>query len=101
MKNSSSIVAQPATRPQFLAENRGLPETSPLFPGDRVTAQLCGDLITGTIQLPAPEALAGTELRGAEFAYYRDGVWRVELLGDDGQIICCHSDQCEAVGGAA
>ena len=99
-QNYSSIVAQPATRPPSLAENRGLSETSPLRPGDRVTASIFSDLISGTVQLPHPEVLFGAAQRGAEFAY-NDRIWRVEFLADDGSLVCCHRDLCRAAGGVA
>jgi hypothetical protein len=80
----------------FYSEN----QKTCLNPGDRVTAHVCGDFITGTVQIPDPDVLFGAAQRGAEFAYYRDRVWRVEFLADDGSLVCCHSNQCQAAGDA-
>jgi hypothetical protein len=95
-----TILAHPRESRKPLAGNRGLFETSPLHSGDRVTATIFSDLITGTVQLPHPEVLFGAAQRGAEFAY-NDRIWRVEFLADDGSLVCCHRDQCHAAGGAA
>jgi hypothetical protein len=72
-------------------------QKNPLHPGDRVTAHVCGETITGTVQLPDPDVFFGAAQRGAEFSY-NDGIWRVEFLADDGSLVCCHSNQCQAAG---
>jgi len=96
----SSIMARDAIRPPFLAANKDLSESSSLHPGDRLTAHICGDFITGTVQRPDPDVFFGAERRGAEFSY-SDRDWRVEFLADDGSLVCCHSDLCHAARGAA
>ncbi|MBD2123964.1 hypothetical protein [Trichocoleus sp. FACHB-262] len=83
-----------------LAENRDLSKPvektshSPLHSNGRVTATSCGDLISGTVQLPAPGMPTGTEVQGAKSTIYSDRIRRGAFLADDGQFTWCHHDSC-------